>query len=161
MLIENQCAQCHTHQHAPDEITEASPAYTGHDFKPTMKACEICHFEGGGEILAGAVQGDIKKKIGEVKGLLDTWGTTKSPEALRAKYGALAWEFTSIGQLSTPTDTVKTGPTTAEQATVPDNIKQARHNLYLIEHDGSYGVHNANYSRFLLKVARDKVKAEL
>jgi hypothetical protein len=161
MKIENQCAQCHTHQHAPDEITEATPAYTGHDFKPTMKGCAPCHDEIGGELLTEVVQGNIKKQIVEIKGLLDTWGTTKAPEALRTKYGALSWEFTSIGQLSTPTDSVKTGPTAAEQATVPDNIKQARHNLYMIEHDASYGVHNGNYSRFLLKVARDKVKAEL
>jgi hypothetical protein len=31
----------------------------------------------------------------------------------------------------------------------------------LVEHDASYGVHNGNYTRFLLKVARDKVNAAL
>ena len=100
-------------------------------------------------------------EIGEVKGLLDQWALTKAPDALRQKYGALAWEFTNLGQLSTPTAAVKTGPTTAEQASIPDTIKQARYNLYLIEHDASYGVHNRQYSRFLLNVARDKVNEAL
>ena len=44
---------------------------------------------------------------------------------------------------------------------VPDPIKKARYNLYLIEHDHSYGVHNGNYSRFLLQVARDQVNTAL
>ena len=161
MKIENQCAQCHTHPHAPDEITEQTPQYTGHEFKPTMQACAPCHDEVGGALLTEAVQSNVKKQIAEIKGLLDEWATTKAPEALRQKYGALAWEFQNIGQLSKRTPQVPTGPTAAEQNTVPDNIKQARYNLYLVEHDASYGVHNGNYARFLLKVARDKVKAEL
>ena len=33
------------------------------------------------------------------------------------------------------------GPTSAEQAAVPDAIKQARFNLYLVQHDASFGVH--------------------
>lgn len=161
MKIENQCAQCHTHAHSPDEITEQTPAFTGHDFKPTLQGCAPCHDEVGGELLKEVVQSNIKQQIAEVKGLLDQWALTKAPEALRQKYGSLAWEFQNIGQLSTPTADVKTGPTGTEQNNVPDNIKQARHNIYMIEHDGSYGVHNGNYARFLLKVARDKVKAEL
>ena len=161
MKIENQCAQCHTHAHSPDEITEETPAYTGHDFKPTMVGCAPCHDEIGGEILTEAVQSNVKQQIKEIKGLLDQWGLTKSPEPLRTKYGAYAWEFTNLGQLSPPTDAVKSGPTSAEQTSIPNNIKQSRYNLYLVEHDASYGVHNGNYTRFLLKVARDKVKAEL
>lgn len=161
MKIDRQCAQCHTHPHEADEVTEQTPNYTGHEFKPTLKACAPCHDELGGELLTEVVQHNIKQQIAEIKGLLDEWGRTKAPEALRLKYGALAWEFQNIGQLSTPTAEVRSGPTATEQNGVPDNIKQARFNLYLVEHDGSYGVHNGNYSRFLLKVARDKVKAEL
>lgn len=159
--IENQCAHCHTHAHSPDEITEQTPAYTGHDFRPTLAGCSPCHDEEGGAILKEAVQANTKQQIARIKGLLDQWATTKAPEAIRTKYGAVAWEFTNIGQLSTRPPGVTSGPATAEQATIPDNIKQARFNLYLVEHDASYGVHNGNYARFLLKVAEDKVKAEL
>lgn len=161
MKIQNQCAQCHTHAHQVDEVTEQTPNYTGHDFKPSMKGCAPCHDELGGELLTEVVQANTKKQIAEIKGLLDQWATTKASEALRTKYGALAWEFQNIGQLSTPTAAVPRGPSATEQAEVPDNIKQARYNLYLVEHDASYGVHNGNYTRYLLKVARDKVKAEL
>jgi hypothetical protein len=161
MKIENQCAQCHTHAHGADPITEETPNYTGHDFHPTTRGCAPCHDEIGGELLTEVVQQNVKEQIAEIKSLLDQWGLTKAPEALRQNYGALAWEFQNIGQLSQPTPEVPRGPTGDEQAQVPDNIKQARFNLYLVEHDGSYGVHNGNYARFLLKVARDKVKAEL
>ena len=42
-----------------------------------------------------------------------------------------------------------------------DEIKQARFNLYLVEHDGSYGGHNAAYAYSLLQVADAKVRAWL
>jgi hypothetical protein len=159
--VETQCAQCHTHPHTPDTVTDATPAYMGHDFNPTMQACAPCHDAAGAELLKDVVQSDTKKQIAEIKGLLDKWATTKAPDALRQKYGALAWEFNVIGQLSTPTTQNPTGPTATEQKQVPDSIKQARFNLYLIEHDHSYGVHNGIYSRFLLKVSRDLVTAAL
>ncbi|MHC1767669.1 MAG: multiheme c-type cytochrome [Verrucomicrobiia bacterium] len=161
MKIQEQCAQCHTHAHEANPVTEETPNYTGHEFRPTLFGCAPCHDEIGGELLTEVVQENTKEQIAEIKGLLDDWALTKAPEALSQKYGVLAWEFQNIGQLSTPTPEVPRGPSADEQAAVPDAIKQARHNLYLVEHDGSYGVHNGNYSRFLLKVARDQVRAEL
>jgi hypothetical protein len=161
MDIETQCTQCHVHPMAPAKITDATPNYTGHDFTPSMQSCAPCHDAAGAELLKNVVQADTKSQIAQIKGLLDQWATTKAPDALRTKYGALAWEYNSIGQLSTPTTQNPTGPTSAEQANVPNGIKQARYNLYLIEHDHSYGVHNGNYTRFLLKVSRDLVTAAL
>jgi hypothetical protein len=133
----------------------------GHDFTPTMEACAPCHDAAGAELLKDVVQSDTKSQIAQIKGLLDKWATTRAPAALQQKYGVLAWEYNNIGQLSTPTAQVPSGPTTAEQKQVPDAIKQARHNLYMIEHDHSYGVHNGNYTRFLLKISRDLVNAQL
>jgi hypothetical protein len=40
---------------------------------------------------------------------------------------------------------------------VPDTIQQARFNLYLAFHDGSLGVHNGDYVRRLLNLARSNV----
>lgn len=161
MDMENQCAHCHTHPHSPDEITEQNPAYTGHEFKPTFQACRPCHDEAGAEMLKTVTQTNTRQQIARIKDLLVQWATTKAPEALRQKYGPVAWEFTTIGELSTLPAGVTSGPVTADQAMIPDNIKQARFNLYLVNRDGSFGVHNGNYARFLLKVAEDKVKAEL
>ena len=159
--VERQCAQCHTHDHSPEVVTAQTPQYMGHDFKPTMQACAPCHDEVGGALLTEAVQANTKQQINEVKALLDQWALTKTPEALRQKYGVLAWEFTNLGGLSTRTTENPTGPTATEQRIIPDGIKQARFNLYLVENDGSYGVHNGNYARFLLKIARDNVNAAL
>jgi hypothetical protein len=161
MDIETQCAHCHTHPHSPPSVTESSPAYMGHDFNPTMQACAPCHDEVGAGLIMEAVQANTKQQITEIKNLLDQWALTKAPADLRNKYGALAWEYQNIGQLSTPTTNTPSGPTAAEQKNVPDAIKQARHNIYMIEHDHSYGVHNGNYSRFLLNVARTNVTALL
>jgi hypothetical protein len=86
---------------------------------------------------------------------------TKAPADLTAKYGKLAWEYTNLGQLSTATPQNPTGPTSAEQAKIPNSIKQARYNVYLIDNDHSYGVHNGNYTRFLLQVARTNLNAAL
>jgi hypothetical protein len=44
---------------------------------------------------------------------------------------------------------------------VPDGIKKARFNLYLVFHDQSKGIHNPAYARYLLKVADDLVTAAL
>jgi Cytochrome c554 and c-prime/Doubled CXXCH motif (Paired_CXXCH_1) len=161
MDIETQCVQCHTHPHTPPSVTATSPAYMGHDFNPTMQACAPCHDEVGAELIKDAVQANVKQQIAEIKGLLDQWALTKAPAALSQKYGALAWEFGSIGQLSTPTAQVTAGPSATEQKAVPDSIKQARHNLYMVDNDHSYGVHNGNYTRFLLNVARTNVNAAL
>jgi len=97
-----------------------------------------------------------------VKALLDQWALTKAPTNLTAKYKQLVWEYNTAGGLSSPDGTLK-GPTTAEQnaATngVPNAIKEARFNLYLVYHDGSWGIHNTDYTMGLLQVAEDNVKA--
>lgn len=54
------------------------------------------------------------------------------------------------------------GPTTAEQNQyVPDEIKKARFNLYLVFYDGSFGVHNAPYDIELLSAANAWVEGLL
>jgi hypothetical protein len=76
---------------------------------------------------------------------------------LRTKYGARAWEYTNPGTLSTGGP----GPTASEQALIPDPIKKARFNLYLVLYDGSFGAHNGPYSMTLLDAAQNWVQAEL
>lgn len=163
LRIAKQCTECHTHSHEVSNPDEENPNYTGHTFEPTLSGCVECH--ASEELAAGLIkveQQRTKALIAEVKGLLDQWGLTKSAPALQAKYGALAWEYTNEGQLSNPTGDPKvSGPSSAEQSEIPDAIKQARMNLYLVEHDASYGVHNGTYTRWLLSVAKNNVNAEL
>lgn len=157
--ILHQCAHCHTHGHEAESPSEEDPNYTGHTFAPMIgDNCAECH--GTAEVAASITESTqffVRSRIQEVKGLLDEWATTKAPQVLREKYGVLAWEFTTPGQLSTGSP----GPSSSEQSQIPNAIKQARYNLYIVEHDGSYGAHNGTYARKLLTVADDLVRAEL
>ena len=155
--ITNQCTQCHVMA-----VKAATPSctthnYTGHSFQVRFEACADCHADPQDRMTV--TQADARQRIAVVKGLLDQWGATLSPASLRTKYGARAWEFSSAGTLTNPNElSASNGPANAEQADIPDEIKQARFNLYLVEYDGSYGVHNAAYARYLLRVAEYKVR---
>ena len=151
--IPNQCVGCHMQT---KDAAGAQPAVTGHSFQVTSyNACIQCHpFP---ELLATFTTSVVASQIQEIKGDLDFWATTKSPAALQTKYGTLAWEYTTPGELSTGT----AGPNTTEQAQIPDNIKKARYNLYLVLHDGSYGVHNGPFVSSLLDNAQTCVETEI
>lgn len=159
--IAKQCTHCHTHQHGTDSPSEEEPVYTGHEFRPFPENCTPCHTPEEAQTFIGFRQRTTRNQIAEVKALLDTWGETRAPEPLRQTYGKLAWEFNNAGQLSrSPTGGSQRGPTSAEQTAIPDQIKQARFYLYMVEHDGSYGVHNAMYATHLLDEARRLVASQ-
>lgn len=153
-LIEKQCVGCH--MQTAESQGESQPALTGHSFKvQTYEGCLQCHpFP---ELLTAFTATAVTNQIQQIKASLDLWATTKAPEALRTKYGIRAWEFTNPGSLSTG----GTGPSSSEQGQIPDGIKKARFNLYLVLYDGSFGVHNGPYSIKLLDAARDWVQQEL
>lgn len=160
--VAKQCTHCHTHSHHPDNASESNPVYTGHEFKPYPENCVPCHTAEEAEVFIGFRQRNTKAMIAEVKAMLDEWGTTKAPEPLRAKYGKTAWEYANVGQISRPPGSPAVpAPTNSEQTLVPDEIKKARHLLYMVEHDGSYGVHNARFSSGILEEAKKLVKARL
>jgi hypothetical protein len=149
------------HAVAKAHPTEEDPNYTGHSFTARIEACSECHSEAP-EALWTSTQTTVSNRVMEVKALLDQWALTKAPTNLTAKYKELVWEYNTAGGLSSPDGTLK-GPTAAEQnaATngVPNAIKEARFNLYLVYHDGSWGIHNTDYTMGLLQVAEDNVKA--
>lgn len=156
--LEKQCSSCHTHRHEPAEVTAATPVNTGHSFAANTESCVSCHQTAErAESMVANTQADIKARIQELKALLDAWGETKAPETLRTKYGKLAWEYNVVGQISNPSGASMSGPTSAEQAAVPADIKKARMWVYMVEHDGSFGVHNPKYARYLLGTAKTNV----
>jgi hypothetical protein len=158
--IAKQCAHCHTHGRSPENPSEESPVYTGHAFEPRLENCAPCHTPEQAANFVSFTQTLVRQQMNELKALLDAWGETKAPEALRTKYGKLAWEFNNAGQLSlAPDGSSQRGPTAQEQAETPDVIKQARFILYMIEHDGSYGVHNGLFARDSLAEAKRRVQA--
>ncbi|HHY84576.1 MAG TPA: hypothetical protein GYA07_03440 [Verrucomicrobia bacterium] len=153
-FVEKQCAGCHMEK--AEYESEAHPASTGHRFNvSTYASCGQCHpFP---ELLAAFATTAVSNQIVQLKEALDLWGETRAPEPLRTKYGALAWEYTTPGSLSAG----GSGPSSSEQALIPENIRKARFNLYVVLYDGSFGVHNGAHASGLLEAARNWVRQEL
>jgi hypothetical protein len=164
LLVTNQCVGCHM-QTTPF-VSDAQPAVTGHSFKvETYDVCINCHFTTNSPVnellmtfLVTAVTDEISNEIQTVKFDLDYWTTsTNAPASLSAKYGTLAWEYTTPGGLSSGGP----GPNAEEQKQIPENIRKARFNLYVVQNDGTFGIHNPGYAVTLLDAAEDWIAEEL
>ena len=152
-LIEKQCVGCHMAKEG--DGSDAHPEFAGHTFRvESLNVCTECH--GNPELLVTFATMAISSQMQTLKGSLDLWATTKAPESLR-KYGVRAWEYTNPGEFSSG----GSGPNNSEQEQIPDNIKKARFNLYLVKYDGSFGVHNGPHTVSLLESARNWVQLEL
>jgi hypothetical protein len=146
-------------------VSDAQPAVTGHSFKVQQYGvCIPCHgtisVNGTNASTAGvlvpfwtnAIAGEIQQVVFD----LDYWAAHAAPSAL-AKYGNLAWEYTTPGSLSSGGP----GPNASEQKLIPDIIRKARFNLYLVQNDGSFGVHNGPYANTLLDAAENWIQEAL
>jgi hypothetical protein len=158
-LMEKQCAGCHmqttAHMNGPPEVA----ADTGHKFAvDKFEACAQCHVSAAnGEASAVFWSGNIANQIQQVKSYLDFWAMTKAPASLWAAYGTRAWEYSTPGDLSPG----GSSPNAVEQAQIPDNIKRARFNLYIVLYDGSHGIHNPVHTVALLEAATSWIQTEL
>jgi hypothetical protein len=160
--VTNQCVGCHM-QTSPF-VSDAQPAINGHSFKvETYNVCINCHYTTNTPlnqflmtITVTAVTGLISNEVQSVKLDLDYWAANAAPASL-AKYKARAWEYTTPGGLSSGGP----GPDAKEQVQIPDNIRKARFNLYLVQNDGSLGIHNPAYAITLLDDAEDWIQEEL
>jgi hypothetical protein len=154
LLITNQCIGCHM-QTTPF-TSETLPAVTGHSFKvKSYNFCLSCH-PNNPQAFARDVMGAVTNRIQQLQSDLDYWAANLAPGSLYAKYGNRAWEYTAPGSLSSGGP----GPSAAEQQLLPENIRKARFNLYLVLNDGSFGVHNAFYAIDLLDAAEDWIYDE-
>jgi hypothetical protein len=156
--IETQCVGCHMPDEAhpgPPEV----PPIASHTFKvSSYENCAQCHGSASNAAdLVTVVQQVVTEEIAILKAALDEWANTKAPPVLRAKYGSLAWEYTNPGELSPG----GSGPTKAEQTLIPDAIKKARFNAYILLNDGSYGVHNGPFASTLYNAAYEWIQDEL
>jgi hypothetical protein len=153
LRIADQCAGCHMQS---TNYSASQPAVTGHAFEvQSFNTCLKCHPLP--EQLVQFTATAISNQVQTIKSALDLWAVTKAPEALRAKYGTRAWEYTNPGDLSPG----GVGPGLSEQALIPIRIQKARFNLYLVLYDGSFGVHNGPFAVELLETAETWVAQEL
>ncbi|HZR17741.1 MAG TPA: multiheme c-type cytochrome [Verrucomicrobiae bacterium] len=154
LRIQNQCVGCH--MQSTNSVNGAQPATSGHTFQvQAYDTCLACHPLP--EQLAHFTQSAISNQVQTIKAALDLWAVTKAPQALSAKYGTRAWEYSTPGDLSPGGP----GPSSAEQTQIPVNIQKARFNLYLVLYDGSFGVHNGPFTVTLLDTAETWVDQEL
>jgi hypothetical protein len=156
LRIANQCAGCH--MQTTGTLNGLSTSTTGHSFEVEMySACTPCHGNFASTLVTN-VQNATLQLITQLRDNLNTWAMTKAPASLWTKYGFLAWEYTTPGDLSSG----GAGPNSSEQALIPVNIQKARFNLYLVFNEGSLGVHNNRYwTQPLLQSGLTWVQAEL
>ena len=161
--LTNQCVSCHMQKDAPPAITQSHTfEITSHD------VCMNCHLTEPGQS-ASTISNNVSLLIYE----LNLWAATKAPAALRTK-GVVIWEYTTPGGLIWQTNSTGfvtswiqmdqvnfSGPNAASQALIPNNIKKARFNLYLVINDGSLGAHNLTFALDLLYAAQILVEQEL
>jgi len=154
LLLTNQCVDCHM-QSSPYAGADR-PAVTGHTFRvDRYDVCLKCHPYP--QQLVTFATGAISNQVQQVKADLDYWAAHAAPASLWEKYGNLAWEYTTPGELSGGGP----GPDPAGQKLIPENIQKARFNLYIVLSDGSYGVHNPYYAVDLLNAAEDWITEEV
>jgi hypothetical protein len=123
-----------------------------------------CHLTDPGQSVP-----DVSNQVSSVIFFLNRWAALKAPPALQTN-GAVIWEYTTPGGLIWQTNSFGfvtgwtlvdqvnfTGPDAAGQALIPDNIKKARFNLYLVVNDGSFGIHNPDFARALLDAAENLI----
>ncbi len=166
--LTNQCVSCHMQSDAPPATTQSHTfAVASHD------VCMNCHLTDPGQSAPG-VSDNVSLVIDE----LNQWAATQAPAALQTNSGAnngvAIWEYTTPGGLIWQTNSAGyvtswtladqvnfSGPDAAGQALIPDNIKKARFDLYLVVNDGSLGAHNWIFALNLLSAAQNLVAQEL
>ncbi len=119
-----QCAHCHM----PNSKHTMTAAFD--------VSCAPCHTPGDAAARY-AIRGAIEAQLVTLRTRLQNWSRTKfgDPDL---------WDYTSL---------VPVGKTAPSQTLVPIEVKRARHNYYFVLRDGSFGVHNSVYTRYLLTQA--------
>jgi hypothetical protein len=166
--LTNQCVSCHMQK-------SAEPAHSqSHAFAfDNYSACLNCHPTNPDKLVSNVMVPAVSNRVYNLKIALDYWGANIANPALRTN-NVLAWEYTNPGGLIwqtnqagritgwTQVETVNfSGPNTAAQALIPNDIKRARFNLYLVLNDGSFGTHNPFFALDLLDTAEEWVLDEI
>jgi hypothetical protein len=162
--LTNQCVACHMQPDAAPAITQSHTFTAGYD------VCLNCH---DGQEAQAFLTPYLSNQVATVIFALNQWAALQAPPALLTN-GVVPWEYTTPGGLTWQTNSSGwvtswslnnpvnfTGPNTAGQALIPDNIKKARFDLYLVLNDGSLGVHNPSFALGLLFSVEDFIIQEL
>lgn len=170
-LNTNGCAACHMPTKTLTSPTPENPNYTGHEFEPLLpghdafNGCTVAGCHDGVTTTVDATNGlidlqlEITNKIAAVIGQLNNWATLRGRGFFgtnQDNYLVNGWEYTTPGAKASITNA---GPNSTDQRAIPNDIKQARFNLYMVSYgnSASLGIHNPTYTRYLLNDASNKV----
>lgn len=154
-----QCVTCHVPSY---QDAETGDLIGGHSFVLDTRGCELAGCHSSGRPSIEEAQHNTKDGLKRVVSLLNQWATNKAPAILGAGTYANhlqnSWEYTVIGGLATITNAGPSG--TNQRDKLPDAIKQARFNAYMVKQDGSYSIHNPRYANALIADAESKVLSQ-
>lgn len=162
--LTNQCVACHMQPEAASDGTHS------HGLDPSYDICLNCH---DGQAARNFLTPYLSNQVATVISALNIWAGSQT-NSLLATNGVVAWEYVTPGGLTWRTNSSGfvtnwsldhpvnfTGPGAVGQALIPNNIKQARFDLYLVLNDGSFGVHNPFFAINLLSSAQYFILQEL
>jgi len=152
----NQCATCHM-----PIYTSGGTNISGHTFALDVNGCALGGCHSSGVPNWQNTQTNTINSISNVVVLLNQWAVSNGPALFGTNYPNYlqnAWEYTTPGALAGITNG---GPSTGDQPKLPNAIKQARFDVYMVQGDGSFGVHNPGYISFLLNDAKNKVTGQI
>jgi len=164
-------------EHGHDWSLISSNALTGTNGILKIDACGQCHTGADVDLMDMLIEftkADITNQMKLVISNLTVWAnSTNVPAAILANSSTplMCWDYNInkpwtnfYPSLASDPNWSRLGtnaPILIQSNSLPDNIKQARFNLWLVHNDKTFGVHNNVYVRYLLQVAKAKVDAEL
>jgi len=157
--LTNQCTACHMQSDG-----SGSPNHSTLITSDTV--CMNCHTVPPAVLEEYYLTPAISNSVTTLITALNRWAALQTNSLLTVS-NVVAWEYTNPGGLTWRTNSAGnvtgwslnnpvtfTGPGTAGQALIPDQVKRTRFNLYVVLNDGSFGVHNPTLAVNLLDAAQ-------
>jgi hypothetical protein len=133
-----------SHAEAPDQCAHCHMPDGRHTFTVSLDTgCAPCHTAADAAARSTSVKGEIQNSLLALRTRMQTWSQ-------QAFNNPDLWDYTS---------NIPEGETPPNQAQVPLQVKRSRYNYYFVLNDGSYGIHNTPYTRYLLTVANQQLDA--
>lgn len=135
------------HANAPGQCTHCHMADARHSYVVNLeKGCQPCHTAADAAARSATLKTQIVNGLYALRTRMEAWAL--------GKFGDVdMWEYTS-----NITAEGKTPPPQTD-ASIPIEIKRARHNYYFVLRDSAYGPHNSKYAQHLLMVANQNLDA--
>ncbi len=131
------------HATAPGQCSKCHMPGGKHTFIANYDlSCSPCHSTADATAKAESIKSTILNSLVSLRNRMATWSSTTFPGQPGSDF---LWDYTTLISAE--------GFTPPAQNLVPIQVKRARYNYWFIIRSGDYGVHNANYAKYLLTVA--------